>query len=451
MLAATARLLYNLTAVLWKRAIFQLIILMGFAALAHRGAAFGLPERSVSSSRQFIVYGADVPVRGAMCALAERTKSSLLQLLHQSDRWKTAIVVNLQYPQANVPEIPESNLALSQTGSGLKIQLDFLITADLNVRALQGRLLHALLLEMMYRGEPDLPAGDVYLSPPDWLVEGILMLFRVRDGDSSGDVLGTIVASSQITSLDEILHQRADLLEAAPLQIFRAYAMVLLRLLADSPGGRDQLSHYIEDLWQASDDPASDLRSHFPSIPANAPEAEKWWKQSIIRFPAANSYEALSADETKARLDQLLKITLPTANGSQQDYRFDDFNRFPKSPSRAVVLRRRSEELMLLSTQSHPIYRPIVQEYQAIATLLSKNKTHRIARRLARIENYRQEIDEQMGNIDDYMNWFEATQLSASSGAFSDYLQGARAIAEPEPRRRDSISVYLDSIESQME
>jgi hypothetical protein len=56
-----------------------------------------------------------------------------------------------------------------------------------------------------------------------------------------------------------------------------------------------------------------------------------------------------------------------------------------------------------------------------------------------------------MGNIDDYMNWFEATQLSASSGAFSDYLQGARAIAEPEPRRRDSISVYLDSIESQME
>ena len=106
---------------------------------------------------------------------------------------------------------------------------------------------------------------------------------------------------------------------------------------------------------------------------------------------------------------------------------------------------------MLLSTQSHPIYRPIVQEYQAIATLLSKNKTHLIARRLARIESYRQEIDEQMGNIDDYMNWFEATQLSASSGAFSDYLQGARAIAEPEPRRRDSISVYLDSIESQME
>ena len=49
------------------------------------------------------------------------------------------------------------------------------------------------------------------------------------------------------------------------------------------------------------------------------------------------------------------------------------------------------------------------------------------------------------------LNWFEATQLSASSGAFSDYLQGVRAVAEPEPRRRDPISVYLDSIESQME
>lgn len=424
---------------------------MGFAALAHRGTAFGLPDRSVSSSRQFIVYGADVPVRGSVCALAERTKSNLLQLLHQSDRWKTAIVVNLQYPQANVPEIPESNLALSQTGSGLKIQLDFLITTDLNGRDLQRRLLGALLLEMMYRGEPNLPAGVVYLSPPDWLVEGILMLVRAPEDDSSGNVLGTIVASSQITSLDEILRQRADLLEAAPLLIFRAYAMALVRLLAESPGGRDRLSHYIEDLWQASNDPASDLQSHFPSIPANAQEAEKWWRQSIIRFPAADSYEALSTDETRTRLDQLLKVTLPTANGSEHDYRFDDFDRFRKSPSRAAVFRRRSQELLLLSTQSHPIYRPIVQEYQAIAALLSKNKTHRIARRLAKVESYRREIDEQMRNIDDYMNWFEATQLSANSGAFSDYLQGVRTIAEPEPRRRDPISVYLDSIESQME
>jgi hypothetical protein len=451
MLVVTARFLYNLAAVLWKRATFQLIILMGFAALAHRGTAFGLPDRSVSSSRQFIVYGADVPVRGAVCALAERTKSSLLQLLHQSDRWKTAILVNLQYPQANVPEIPESNLALSQTGSGLKIQLDFLITTDVNVRAFQRRLLGALLLEMMYRGEPDLPAGDVYLSPPDWLVEGILMLVRAQDDDSSGDVLGTIVAANQITSLDEILGQRADLLEATSLQVFRAYAMVLVRLLADSPGGRERLSHYIEDLWQASNDPASDLRSHFPLIPANAQEAEKWWKQNITRFPAADAYVAFSADETKARLDQLLKITLPTPNGSQQDYRFDDFDRFPKSPSRAAILRRRSQELMLLSTQSHPIYRPIVQEYQAIAALLSKNKTHRIARRLAGVESYRREIDDQMRDIDDYMNWFEATQISASSGAFSDYLQGVRAVEEPEPRRRDPISVYLDSIESQLE
>jgi hypothetical protein len=165
----------------------------------------------------------------------------------------------------------------------------------------------------------------------------------------------------------------------------------------------------------------------------------------------AHGYEALSADETKARLDQLLKITLPTPKGLQQDYRFDEFDRFPKSPLRAAVLRRRSQELMLLSTQSHPIYRPIVQEYQAIAALLSKNKTHRIARRLAGVESYRREIDDQLRNIDDYMNWFEATQLSASSGAFSDYLQGVRAVAEPEPRRRDPISVYLDSIESQME
>jgi len=58
--------------------------------------------------------------------------------------------------------------------------------------------------------------------------------------------------------------------------------------------------------------------------------------------------------------------------------------------------------------------------------LLSKNKTHRIARRLARIESYRQEIDEQMGNIDDYMNWFEATQRRRSTKPRGGAEGGAR-------------------------
>jgi hypothetical protein len=56
-----------------------------------------------------------------------------------------------------------------------------------------------------------------------------------------------------------------------------------------------------------------------------------------------------------------------------------------------------------------------------------------------------------MGDIDDYMNWFEATQMENQSGAFSDYLKAANQSQVSMPRRRDPLSVYLDALEDQIE
>src|SRR5882762_11985866 len=66
-----------------------------------------LPEHSVSPSRQFVIYGADARLRGAISELAEQTKTNLLALLRQRDEWKTAVVINLRPQQANLPEIPD--------------------------------------------------------------------------------------------------------------------------------------------------------------------------------------------------------------------------------------------------------------------------------------------------------------------------------------------------------
>jgi hypothetical protein len=54
-----------------------------------------------------------------------------------------------------------------------------------------------------------------------------------------------------------------------------------------------------------------------------------------------------------------------------------------------------------------------------------------------------------MGDIDDYMNWFEATQAKTGSGVFADYLRTA-AERDKTSRRRDAISVYLDALEEQI-
>ena len=103
------------------------------------------PERSVSPSHQFIIYGGDATVRGAVSKLAEQTKANLLALLRQPDRWKTAIVINLQPEQANLPEIPPAELRLSQTGSGMKLQLDLTMAQNLDASLMERELLRAIL------------------------------------------------------------------------------------------------------------------------------------------------------------------------------------------------------------------------------------------------------------------------------------------------------------------
>src|SRR4030095_1638171 len=91
-----------------------------------------LPAHSVSPSRQFVIYGADAALRGTISQLGEQDKSNLLALVHQRDKCKTAVIINLQPQQANLPEIPPTNLRVSQTGFGVKLQLDLTVSQNLD-------------------------------------------------------------------------------------------------------------------------------------------------------------------------------------------------------------------------------------------------------------------------------------------------------------------------------
>jgi hypothetical protein len=47
------------------------------------------------------------------------------------------IVVNVQYPRANLPNAPRVALYFNQTGFGLKIQLDLVIGSDVSGSAVE--------------------------------------------------------------------------------------------------------------------------------------------------------------------------------------------------------------------------------------------------------------------------------------------------------------------------
>jgi hypothetical protein len=104
-----------------------------------------------------------------------------------------------------------------------------------------------------------------------------------------------------------------------------------------------------------------------------------------------------------------------------------------------------------LSTRAHPIYVPIIAQYAEITARLLRGKTLDVPRRLERLGTMRHEIAAQMREIDDYLNWFEATSMAGPSGEFSDYLKAAKRADRPEQTKRDPISVYLDVLETQFD
>ena len=412
--------------------------------------AWAAKPNSISTSRQFLVFGAEVPVRGAICDLAERTKSHLLHLLDQHDNWKTPLLINLDYPQANFPDAPEARLEVSQLGFGLKLQLNLLVTRELQGRTVQREILRAILIEWIYRDRANIAAGTAYVSPADWLLDGLLGLQPSNETSRTAELLETVVDANKIAPLEEVVNQPRTQLDNASSKLFDAYSQALVQLLLETPDGRQKLLQYLLDLPNAPNNALADLRVHFPETLGRAPD--KWWSLSVARLSAANRYEILNASETGKLLERLLHFPITGRDGKTQEYSLGDYARFRTLPGYADVLEQVGRQLLLLSARAHPSYRAILQEDYELTELLASGQTGRVRERLARVKSYRAVIERQASEIDDYLNWYEATQLKTISGVFTEVLRNsARSEDEARPRRRDPISVYLDSIEMEVQ
>lgn len=426
-------------------ALFRLAFISFLFVLA-TGVRAAPPGQSISTSRQFIVYGTEIAVRGAICDLAERTKGDLLDLLDQRDAWATPIVINAQYPQANLPELPRLAVNLSQTGFGLKLQLDLTIDAEINRPEVRRELLRALLLEMIYRGESNVAAGTVYVSPPDWLLDGV----PAQQSDMPLDRVSNLLAARTVMPLEKFLQQRAELLDGPGRLIYRAYSIALVDLLSRAPEGRGRLARFIVELRSASNDPMAELQKHFPGLFETGDGAEKVWERQIARLATEQPYQLLTSAETERMLDEALRLKI-SDRGVEKTYQLAEFPKFLKHPSARMVLVLLSQDLGQLAIRANPIYRPIIAEYAKVTSLLTRGKTKGITTRLDRLRDTRRAVAVQMRGIDDYLNWFEATRLRGLSGAFADYMKAAELAARPTQTKRDPISVYLDVLETQFE
>jgi hypothetical protein len=422
--------------------------ILGLSIFAWQPICVGLPAHSVSPSRQFVIYGADAALRGTISELAEQTKANLLALLGQRDEWKTAIIINLQPQQANLPEIPPADLRVSQTGFGVKLQLDLIVGRNLDGSLVQRQLLRAILLEMIYRNEGDLVPGTALVEPPDWLLEGALALTPGREQEPLRQALST---TDKAKSLEEFLAQRFGLLDSAGRMLYRAYSVALVQLLLEDGGGRARLARYISNLAHPSNDPIADLTASFPLLREGL---EKKWRTGVARLSEHQTYQLLTFAESERRLDELLQIKISAVSRNRVQPNAADLSELARrklSPEEKSAIIQMNQELLLLIGRAHPVLRPVAREYQQIGSLLARGKRRGIAKRLAHLDATRRDLAVRLGEIDDYMNWFEATQMEGQSGAFNDYLKAANHSQVSAPRRRDPLSIYLDALEDQIE
>src|SRR5262249_13217137 len=190
--------------------------------------------------------------------------------------------------KANVPEIPVADLRFSQTGFGIKLQLDLTISKNVDVSLLERELLRAILLEMMYRQQPHITAGAVLVEPPDWLIDGALSLAPGRD---RGLLIEAVASTEKPLPLEKFLRQHPALLDSTGRTLYRAYAFALVQMLLEGKSGGAQLAKYIDHLYDSSNDPITDLKAQFPLL---TDDPERTWQLALNRLKSLQTFRLLT-------------------------------------------------------------------------------------------------------------------------------------------------------------
>jgi len=432
------------------KAVHLALVMVAVAAAGFRASGEYPKTRSVSSSKQFIIYCDDDLVRGRVTGFVEEVKSGLLELLGEADRAKSPIIITLS--RAATPAALPVRLHAFEGPDGSTIEIDVLIGDEPAAIQLQRYIVRALLLELAYRDRGGIKAGQRYAEAPWWLVEGSLQLLSRRGRGVESELFQRLVDTNRFPPLDQFLRMQDADPGTTALSIDEACAMCLVQLLIEQPNGRGNIGRLIRHWPDLHDDPGAALLKDFPGLGQDNGGLEKWWTLSLARFAATDRYRGLSAEQTDKELKALLEFEVVTnKKGDKEKFGVADFGGFVKLPGCRRTMEEAQAALIRLSARANAILRPVVAEYEKIFALLARRRTRGVAERIARIEHYRDTILHRMNEVADYLNWYEATQFGTRSNAFDGFLKTAAQLSNEEARSRlaDPVANYLDQLQEE--
>jgi len=427
-------------------------LVAGLALLASPASAGADPRaRSISSSKQFVVYCSDAGLRGQIATALEEAKANTLRLLGEPDRWKIPIVVSVHNAKATDAGKRPVSLTMIETPQGPTIQIAVRVGDDPAAIHLQKHAVRAVLLELAYR-ERGVRGGEAYVEPPWWLIAGAVESFRRRDTGVDVDLFRRLVETNRLPAIEQFLTQNDDRGTGSAAEgMDGACAMALVQLLLEQPAGRDSLVRFVRQWPETHGDPIGALTRHFPELTGGG--VQKWWTLNLARFAASDRYKGLSMEDTDRELNALLEIELPVDEaGTKQSFHIGEFESFRKMRGARAALAARHAGVVALSSRANAIFRPVVSGYERVLSALARGKTRGLREQMVRIEVYRGTVLQRVGEIADYLNWYEATQFGTRSDAFDGFLRAARAVdaAPSESAAQVAIGTYLDELQKQL-
>ncbi len=332
-----------------------------------------------------------------------------------------------------------------------KAQIDARLDAEPADVALERQIVRAVLLEFTYRGQQLIRAGESYAEPPAWLIAGAGGQLEIKRRGINPDIFKSLIGASRLPSISQVLYASPAGYDTASRALYEAYCLSLLQLLADQPQGRASLAKYVREMPRSTGDPVADLMACFPQLGGSVETLEKWWTLSMARLSAAGRYEGLPIEESEAQLEALLAFDVPSGKkGETKTLALGDYRELSKSPVGRSAVSAAHDAVVGLAAVANPLYRPVLSEYERLLAQIARGKTRGIAERIESAKRYRELVSQRMGDIIDYLNWFEATQMFTRSHAFDAYLRATRNADTAGPAgEKDPLRGYLDGVEKQ--
>ncbi|MGH8047299.1 MAG: hypothetical protein ACREKL_08630 [Chthoniobacterales bacterium] len=417
-----------------------LLLLCGATALA----ALDGPPRSVSSSKQFVVYCDEPTTRTKAAVRAEDAKSDFLSLLHEQDKWKMPIILKFG-PPPNSKRPPRFQIGIFEgDNGGNKIQIDIYDPKLVSDPEFDTQILNALALEYMYR-RGRVKAGHSFERPPAWLVEGLSERMHTREGGPSAGIYASMLSGSEAPKLGDFLDIQPGRLDLTSQAIYRAQAAAFLEALLALPDGRAGLRAFLSTPRRSGD--VNIIVACFPSLSGNREALGRKWVLAMARASAANRSNLMTERESARELDTILAVKplpdpkRPEVAAMSGPYALPTI---AKSQNGKFILAQLENNLLRASVRAHPLYKSLVDEYLGIVRDLERKPKKKVDKRIAAAEETRAALNRETGEVRDYMDWVETTKIKTRSPELDQALDDVEQTEQP-PARTDAISRYLDA------